>query len=111
MTLLLDENISWRICRLLEHQFLGVAHVTDTTLGETSTDAVIWEYARNHGHCIVTNDDDFHSMASVKGFPPKVILLRMGNQSTRNMAEVMLKHFEDIEQFIASEDLGVLEIL
>jgi predicted nuclease of predicted toxin-antitoxin system len=81
MTLLLDENISWRICRLIEQRFPGVVHVSDTSLGVTSTDAVIWEYARVHGHCIVTNDDDFHSIASVKSFPPKVILLRMGNQS------------------------------
>ena len=111
MTLLLDENISWRLCRLLDHRFVGVVHVSSTVLSDSSPDSAIWDYARKHGHCIVTNDDDFHSIASVKGFPPKVILLRMGNQSTHNMAEVLLKHFDTIEQFIHSQDHGVLEIL
>lgn len=111
MTLLLDENISWRLCKLIGDRFPGVIHVSNTPLGDTSPDTLIWEFALKHGHCIVTNDDDFHSLASVKGFPPKVILLRMGNQSTRNLAEVMLKHFEHIDQFMDSDEHGVLEIL
>lgn len=111
MRLLLDENISWRLTRLLSDEFGDVQHVTDTELGTSSTDEMIWDYALQNGQCIVTNDDDFHSLSGLKGFPPKVILLRMGNQSTRYLAEVLRGHKEDIRQFIDSEEHGVLEIL
>lgn len=109
--LLLDENTSWRLSRLLDTAFDDVVHVSSTELGESSADTAIWEYARKHGQCIVTNDDDFHMLSAVRGFPPKVILLRMGNQSTRYVADVLLNSRAQIEQFLASEEYGVLEIL
>jgi len=109
--LLLDENTSWRLARLLVPAFNEVVHVTSTALGESSPDTAIWEYARKHGQCIVTNDDDFHTLSAVRGFPPKVILLRMGNQSTWHVAEVLVKSKAQIELFLANDEYGVLEIL
>lgn len=45
-----------------------------------------------------------------KGFLPKIILLRTGNQSTAFLAEVLIKHAEEIEQFISHEEYGILEL-
>ena len=108
--LLLDENLSWRLAKALKDSFEQVAHAA-TLLGEAASDIAVWNHALKEGQCIVTNDDDFHSLSLVKGFPPKVILLRMGNQSTKYVADTLIKHRQDIEVFISSEEHGVLEIL
>jgi predicted nuclease of predicted toxin-antitoxin system len=45
-----------------------------------------------------------------KGFPPKIILLRTGNQSTKYIAGILSKHKNEIIDFLANEEYGVLEI-
>ena len=59
---------------------------------------------------IVTNDDDFFNLVNLKGFPPKVLLLKTGNQSNSYMEELLIKHKETISSFALSDESGVLEI-
>ena len=44
------------------------------------------------------------------GFPPKVVLLRTGNQSTKFIAELLTQHVDDILSLLNSDELGVLEL-
>ncbi len=110
MKLLIDANLSWRLARLLEDDFAGITHVVNTGLQEFSSDTVIWNFAKQNGYAVITNDDDFNLLSTSKGFPPKVVLLRTGNQSTKYLAEVLRKHKSSIEEFLLSEEYGVLEI-
>ena len=59
---------------------------------------------------ILTNDEDFLNLLLDKGFPPKVILLRTGNQSTTALASLLLIHKKKVEELYQDENLGVLEI-
>ena len=59
---------------------------------------------------IVTNDEDFLNLSIQKGYPPKVILLRMGNQSTSYIAQVLLKHEAHIAALFSDLRSGVLEL-
>ncbi len=45
-----------------------------------------------------------------KGFPPKIVLLRIGNQSTRQIAEILIHHKSKLESLWHSDDYGILEI-
>jgi predicted nuclease of predicted toxin-antitoxin system len=45
-----------------------------------------------------------------KGFPPKIILLRTGNQSTKYIAGILSKHKTEIVEFVNNDEFGVLEI-
>jgi predicted nuclease of predicted toxin-antitoxin system len=110
MKLLLDANLSWRLVRLLKSEFPEITHITNKGLNESSSDIAIWEYARRNNYSIVTNDEDFYLLALSKGFPPKIIILRMGNQSTKFAAEVLIKHKAEISDFVNHEEYGVLEI-
>ena len=49
---------------------------------DTATDRSIWEFAKQNGFTIVSQDADFAELASLFGPPPKVIWLRCGNQRT-----------------------------
>jgi predicted nuclease of predicted toxin-antitoxin system len=67
------------ITTLKEH-FETCYHV-DQLLKVPAKDIEIWNYAKANQFIIVTNDDDFADFVSLKGFPPKVVLLKTGNQA------------------------------
>lgn len=110
MTLLLDANLSWRLANQLKLHFTSCIHVDDTGMKIPATDAEIWEYAKLNGLIIVTNDEDFLKLSFVKGFPPKVIFLRTGNQSNHYLLQLLIKHKKPIQEFFYSPETGVLEI-
>ena len=70
----------------------------------------IWNYAIANDFIIVTNDDDFLNLMNFKKFPPKVILLRTGNQSNNYIEKILIKHKIDIQALNDSTAYGLLEI-
>ena len=74
-------------------------------------DQEIWEYARENDLIIVTNDEDFIDFVNVKGFPPKVILLKTGNQSRLFVANLLIQRKNDIKALKDSPETGLLEII
>lgn len=69
MKLLVDENISYRILRLIGKSFPDSIHVTAIKEGKV-TDTEIWNYAKENNFIIVTYDEDFYEWQQLKGFPP-----------------------------------------
>ena len=110
MKLLIDANLSWRLVSLLKAEFSEIEHVSNIGLGVSPSDTRIWNYAQQNGYSIISNDEDFYLLALNKGFPPKIILLRTGNQGTRYIAGILSKHKAEINDFIVLEEYGVLEI-
>jgi predicted nuclease of predicted toxin-antitoxin system len=110
MKLLIDANISWRIIKKIVHFFPESTHVDKAGLSFPAKDIEIWNMALATQYIIVTNDEDFLNLSLSLGFPPKIILLRMGNQSTLAIAEAIIKHKNAIENFHNSNEHGVLEL-
>lgn len=110
MHILLDANLSYRLVKKLADSFPDCLHVTRTGLAIPADDVDIWQWARLHNQLIVTNDDDYYNLANTYGFPPKVVLLRMGNQSSKSIVHILEKHKADIEHLANSGDYGILEL-
>lgn len=85
-------------------------HIDSIGLSIPAKDKEIWEYERKHNFVIVTNDEDFYEFAVLYGFPPFIVLLRMGNQSTRFIADTIRKLQNKIIQLTSSKEFGLLEI-
>ena len=98
MKLLLDQNLSPRLLRTLEVTYPGSSHVRLVGLRDAD-DAIVWEYARDHGFIIVSKDADFHQRSFVFGFPPKVIWIRRGNCPTTDIEKVLKDHQSSILEF------------
>ena len=109
MKLLLDQNISRKLVKELEDLFPGSNHVYLLDLHKAS-DEEIWNYARDNGFTIVTQDSDFHERSLVYGYPPKVIWLRIGNISTKNIKRLLKECSQDILLFEKDKTLGCLQI-
>lgn len=110
MKLLFDANISWKLCSLLEAHFEKCLHVNFTDLVQPAKDLEIWKYALKNNLAIVTNDDDFLNILNLKGFPPKLILLRTGNQRTSFVEQLILSHKKELLVLHDSSEYGVLEL-
>ncbi len=98
MKLLLDENLSPRLVALLSDVYPDSQHVEDVGLGETD-DAQVWAYAETHGFAIVSRGSDFADMSALKGWPPKVIWIRLGNCKTAVIEMVLRNSVDAVQRF------------
>jgi len=109
--LLLDANLSWRSVAVLKNHYDDCLHVDNTGLLLPAKDTEIWDYAKKRGMLIVSNDEDFLHLSMLKGFPPKVLLLRTGNQSRKFIEQILIEAKEKIKAFVESSEYGVLELI
>ena len=107
MKLLFDNNLSPRLVGQLADVFPDASHVALAGL-ERSADEDVWEYARAGGFVIVTKDADFNDLSALRGVPPKVIWLRVGNCPTTRIASLMRLHRTAIAAFAADSSDGIL---
>ena len=109
MKLLLDENVSFKLCTRLLDTFAEVSHVKKINF-QHSTDREIWNYAKNNDFAIVTHDADFAEMTALYGTPPKVIWLRCGNQPSAVIEQRLRKNATRIKDFLTDDEVDCLEI-
>lgn len=82
MKLLFDENISFRIVKKVKEVF-----------------------PESRGF-----DEDFSDLQSLKGFPSKIIWLRMGNSFTLNVLHKLPENIQAIHDLSDNPQLGILEL-
>jgi predicted nuclease of predicted toxin-antitoxin system len=107
--LLFDENLSIGLSRLLEDVFPGSTHVTEVGLSGKD-DLAIWSFAANDNFTIVTKDDDFREISVLRGAPPKLIILTVGNSSTKEVQMLLRLNSGRIEAFNVDQGSALLEI-
>lgn len=96
--LLFDQNLSPKLVGRLSDLFPGSEHVQSVSLDRADDDEV-WEHARLNGFSIVTKDEDYDNLAALRGTPPKVIWLQLGNCSTDDVESALRSRFSDIQAF------------
>jgi predicted nuclease of predicted toxin-antitoxin system len=58
-----------------------------------------WQHAGTEGYTIVTKDDDFRQKSFLRGSPPKVVWVRLGNCRTADVEAVLRARHADILAF------------
>lgn len=109
MKLLFDQNLSYHLIKQVKDLYPDSNHVRLLGL-DTSDDQTIWNYARSNGYVIVSFDSDFSERSLLFGFPPKVIWLRCGNTSSKNILKVLRQQHERLLQFESDSHASCLEI-
>jgi predicted nuclease of predicted toxin-antitoxin system len=110
LKLLFDENLAPSLAASLAALYPESAHVHSLGLGSAS-DAAVWQYARDHGFTIVTRDAEFHERSTIAGHPPKIVWIRRGNCSTRDIESILRRHAEDLRHLAESSEASVLVLL
>lgn len=109
MKLLFDHHLSPKLVKRLAELYPDSSHVA--TLGlDRASDLEVWKRAQQDGYCLVTKDSDFNDLIASKGFPPKVIWIRLGNCTTAEIASLLQMHQVTIIAFSESDMSGILEL-
>ena len=106
--LISDENVSWRLKKLIPHW--KILPSNEINIGERLTDITIWNFARSNQYAVLTFDEDFSEIQNLLGFPPKIIWLRTGNVATSEIALILIRLEEEISKFLKDDSLGLYEI-
>lgn len=77
---------------------------------KAADDPIVWDSAKDNNFMIVSKDADMHDLSLVFGNPPKVIWLRLGNCSTKQVEEVLRKDFGVIKMFYEDEYVSLLSL-
>ena len=109
MKLLFDHNLPPSLVSRLDDLFPLSEHVFALGL-ERASDLEIREFARQEGFVIVTKDADFSDLCVLRGFPPKIIWIRLGNCTVNDLEKLLRAHYEKTEQLDSDPLLGVLTL-
>jgi predicted nuclease of predicted toxin-antitoxin system len=109
MKLLLDQNLPRSLLHELHHQFPESDHVGNLGLADAS-DTTIFDHARQHGFTILSKDSDFRQLSFLRGAPPKVVWLRVGNCTVAELRRTVRAYTEALRRFeTAAESFLVIE--
>ena len=77
---------------------------------ESADDKHIWRYAKDNDYIIVTKDADFYELSSIYGQPPKIIWLKIGNQSKAATINALVSNRDAIEKALILDNKACLQV-
>jgi len=110
--LLFDDNLSWRLEKLLSAIFPGSKHIRNIpSLSTPASDTEIWNFALKSHFIIVTNNDDFYKLAMARDKCPKIIIIGESKKTPISALRLPQKYSCTLVHCVfwafASLDLGV----
>ncbi|MDD5322916.1 MAG: DUF5615 family PIN-like protein [Methylococcales bacterium] len=109
MKLLFDENLSPKMVAALADVFPNSAHVDRIGLGGGSDDDV-WRYAKDNSFILVSKDSDFYEKSILYGHPPKVIWIRRGNCTNRQIQLLLRNKLDIVTEFYQNHEVSFVSI-
>ena len=105
----IDTQLPPILAKFFAEKQLDTIHTTDFPDGHLLQDSEIVRIAITENRIVVTKDSDFLDNYLLKGAPPKILLLKLGNISNRDLLHVMDLFLEQIvAQFEAQADVVLL---
>jgi predicted nuclease of predicted toxin-antitoxin system len=77
---------------------------------QQADDDVVWDFAKDNGFTIVSKDSDFHHLSFVRGAPPRVIWLDVGNCSTSQIESMLRANVVRVIAFHRDPDSAFLAL-
>jgi predicted nuclease of predicted toxin-antitoxin system len=108
--LLFDHHLSRKLVGRLQDVFPDASHVVFHGLDQAG-DIDIWLFAQQNGFTIITKDSDFNDIITLRGAPPKVIWIRVGNCTTKDIENIIRRSQSIIIQFVNDPGSVILEII
>ena len=109
MKFLFDENISATLPGLLADVFSGSRHLREVAL-KGADDEAVWAYAIVHGFALVSKDDDFREMSVLRGAPPKLVMINLGNCATSAIAALLRDRQTQLAVFGQDPSVAIIEL-
>lgn len=99
---IVDTQLPPKLAKALSGKGFQAVHTTYYTEGQLLKDYQIREIASKENRIIVTKDVDFFDYYLLKGPPPKVLLLELGNLDNKALLLFFEKNFDAIITMLES---------
>ena len=96
MTFLIDVNLPPRLCPWLAQRNHQATHLCDVD-ALRAPDRAVWALASDRSAVIISKDTDFHDLSLLRGQPPQVLLISLGNCSNEDLLLHLSGAWADIE--------------
>jgi predicted nuclease of predicted toxin-antitoxin system len=107
--LLLDENLSESVIPGILDLYPESLHIRLLGAGGAA-DGIVWQLAKEHECLLVTRDEDFLRLSIMRGAPPKVVWLAVGNPSNQDIVNLLRMRHQEIHDFSRHELATVLTL-
>lgn len=105
--ILFDENLSEAVPARLKDVFPNSLHFR-RDLGIGTSDERVWEFTAQRGLTLVTRDEDYERMSSLRGAPPKAVWIAMHNPTNAEIAVLLRAKADAIVRFQADPHSALL---
>ncbi len=109
MKFLIDHNLSPKLVHHLKDSFPGSVHTVELGFDRTP-DQELWKFAAANGFHILSKDTDYEQLSMLRGAPPKVVWLRIGNAPTSKVLALLDTYRADIQEFLEDDERSLLAL-
>ncbi|MEM1124979.1 MAG: DUF5615 family PIN-like protein [Bacteroidota bacterium] len=95
---IIDTQLPYTLVKRLKALGADAIHTTYFSDGHLLDDYQIIEIAIEQGRIIITKDSDFQDNFLLKGTPPKILLLKLGNISNKDLFAMIEAVYNDVSE-------------
>jgi len=100
---IIDTQLPPSLAEFFRRRGFDATHVMDYSRGVLTSDKEIITIATEEKRIIITKDSDFMDYYFLKGYPPAVLLLQLGNIKNRELFMILNKHMEQITMLLVNQ--------
>ena len=108
MKFLLDAQLPPSLKKLFTDKGFDCIHTQDLQLGNNTSDKEINSISINEQRILITKDSDFFNSFIIRKEPYKLILVKLGNVSRKELIQVFHEKFDDIIEKLKKENMILL---
>jgi predicted nuclease of predicted toxin-antitoxin system len=109
MKFLLDAQLPPSLKQLFLENGYDCLHTLDLEYGNDTPDKIINELSVLEQRIVITKDGDFYDSFLLKGQPFKLVLVKLGNTSKKELLQFFQGRFAEIIEQMKTESLVVLK--
>jgi predicted nuclease of predicted toxin-antitoxin system len=100
---LIDTQLPPSLAEFFRRRGFNATHTTDYPSGSFMPDGEIIAIAINEKRIVITKDIDFFDYFLLRGYPPAILLLQLGNMKNSDLFQFLKKHLEIINELFEEE--------
>ena len=111
MKFVVDAHLPRRLCAVLSIHGHEAVHTLDLPAGNATSDEVINRISLDDLRVVISKDTDFFFSHTLHGRPWKLLLIKTGNMSTRDLCALLERNLPAIEAALESYTLVEIDRL
>ena len=105
---IVDTQLPPSLAEYFRRRGYDAIHVINCPLGALTSDKEIIAIATEETRIIITKDSDFLDHYLLKGYPPAILLLQLGNIKNNELFSALNRHIEQISSLFVNQTTFII---